>query len=199
MQRIVVDYNDYSHFQDPIHWGVSVGYEDAWQLTGYDLRDGSPALFVAPRDLEMHGVLRCETRHGKTYGYGEVDPSTQRDYVPVDMQIGSERARVTQRDDLMSVFHDGECVVLYDDDWEVYGTLARVEENGQTRWEGIPDWPTRRPCTDLPPAAWAKSHELQRAYQEAMGVATSDRDNVAGGSPGGAWPASPEGLDRAAD
>jgi hypothetical protein len=166
MQRIWVDYNDYNDPYDK-HGepGVRVGFEDAWQLVGYDLREGLPALFVAPDDLEMGGTLRGEMLHGKMFWYGALDPATTRHYVRADLSAEAERVAVTERHELMTNFRDGERVVLCDQTWEVYGTLVRTEDGGHMRWGGRPDWSTRRSRTELPEAAWKKYRELERARQ----------------------------------
>jgi hypothetical protein len=145
VQHIIVDYND--HWWEDGEECVQVGFEDAWQLTGYDLRDGSPALFIQPCDLEMAGTLRRMTAQAKPYWYGVVDPSTLRHYVRADLRARSERVQVIETADLMRMFHDGQPIVLYDDDGEVYGTLEVIERQGERMWQGIPDWTTHRPLS----------------------------------------------------
>jgi hypothetical protein len=178
MQRIVVDYNDYSQIDG--EYRVRVGFADQWQLIGTELREGAPALFVQRPDLEMQGVLRRELIHGKEYWYGVVDTSTQRDFVAARLSADTDRAEVLET---LVFFQDGDAVVFYDDDHEVYGTIFQVSDaDGSSHWQGIVDWSTQRTYTDLPSAAWAEQRRLVEAQRRQT---SAQQDNSTSGDTNG--------------
>ncbi len=136
LQRICVDYNEYDH-ADPDAGGaptVLVGPEGIWPLIGVPLTEGAEALFVAPGDLEMRGVLQARTIRGGRWWFGVVDPRTQRDFVRADLHEERPVVPVLEPDHLTGNLHDGEVGVLSDAGAgrEVYGVLMAMRRLAET-------------------------------------------------------------------
>ncbi len=75
MQRIFVDF---ARGED-LDQRVEIGFADAWQLQGYELREGEHAILYETGSLEVEGILHQETRQSKAYWYAVPDWATRKD------------------------------------------------------------------------------------------------------------------------